>query len=590
MRGRIPDSIVEEILARVDIAELIAGYIPLKRAGRNFKALCPFHHEKTPSFMVSADKQIYHCFGCGAGGNAISFLMQHERLEFPEAVEMLAKKAGVALPEAARQDERAASLVTQLYKIHEVACLFYENALQSQEATVVAKNYLLKRGLTPETIKLFRLGYAFDKWDSLLSHLRLKGVPLAQIEKAGLINVKSSGGYYDRFRHRIIFPIFDIKSRVIAFGARRIAAEDNPKYVNSPETQIYTKGKNLYGLNFSKDAIRQEDCAVIVEGYLDFIIPYQAGLKNLVASSGTAFTPEQVRLLKRYTKNAVLVYDPDEAGQLATLRALDLFVEEGMNVKVAVLPKGLDPDLFVREKGIEEFKRLIASSQDLLEYKLAVLKSRFDVGKIDGKTAIAAEILPTIDKIEDSIAKGEYRKRLSEMLGTDEYFVLEELNKRKSSFPARRTAPEAPLAATQRAVNHPAERLLMKLMLEEGSLIGRVRELLEPADFQDERIAKLVSLMFDMAAQGQETGLQSLVSRCRDESISQLICESALLPEVSAQDRERVAHDCIRRLKEEKTRIRRQHLYEEIKMAQSMGDEKRLYDLMREFHKLTRVR
>ncbi|MEI6632048.1 MAG: CHC2 zinc finger domain-containing protein, partial [bacterium] len=252
MTGRIPQNLLEDILGRVDIVELILGYIPLKRSGRNFKTNCPFHHEKTPSFTVSPDRQIYHCFGCGAGGNAFSFLMQYERLEFLEAVETLAKKAGVNLPQIQKQDPGVSNLITQLYKINELATAFYADNLNASAGNQ-GRDYLLKRGIKEESIKLFKLGFAPDKWDSLINYFRARGASLSILEKAGLVLAKGSGGYYDRFRNRVIFPIFDIKSRTLGFGARLLPEGANPdsgntqaKYINSPETAIYIKERNLY--------------------------------------------------------------------------------------------------------------------------------------------------------------------------------------------------------------------------------------------------------------------------------------------------------------------------------------------------------
>ncbi|OGX18934.1 MAG: DNA primase, partial [Omnitrophica WOR_2 bacterium RBG_13_44_8b] len=265
MAGRIAQNILEDILSRVDIAELISGYIPLKRSGRNFKALCPFHHEKTASFTVSPDRQIYHCFGCAKGGNAFSFLMEYERMEFQEAVELLARKCGVTIPETSKEDAKTASLSTQLYKINELANAFYMQNLNSSEGQT-AKNYLIKRNIKEETLKLFRLGFALDKWDASINYLRAKNISLSLLEKAGLVLSKEGGGYYDRFRNRIIFPIFDVNSRTLGFGARvlptLIQAKPDAsiaKYVNSPETPIYTKGRHLYGLNLAKEAIREND-------------------------------------------------------------------------------------------------------------------------------------------------------------------------------------------------------------------------------------------------------------------------------------------------------------------------------------------
>jgi len=581
MVGRIPDNILDDILSRVDIVEVVSGYIPLKRAGRNFRALCPFHQEKTASFMVSPDRQIYHCFGCGAGGNAFNFLMQYERLEFLEAVEILAKKAGVALPETQRQDAKTVSLITQLYKINELAALFYEYNLNSSGGAA-AKHYLLKRGLKEETIKLFHLGYALDKWEALINHLRNKNISLSLLEKAGLILSKEGGGYYDRFRQRIIFPILDIKSRPIAFGAR-VLDDTLPKYINSPETPIYIKGRNLYGLILAKDAIRENDCVAVVEGYLDFILPYQEGLKNIVASLGTAFTTEQARLLKRYTHNVVMVYDADKAGELATLRTLDIFIEEGINVRVVSLPEGLDPDLFVRKNGIQDFKEKIKQAENLFDYKLRILKSRYNLKEIEGKANIASEMVPTINKFKNAVLKSEYIKRLAEELNVKEDALWQELSKIKED----KTYADLTEAKPKRVLNiNPTEKLLIKLMLEETGVINRIKEMLEPADFQDERISRMVSVMFDLIEQGKDIAPNKLINYLQGEDILQVMCESMFMPEALNQNREKVIDDCVQRLKSERLRIKKQHLHEEIKTAEHLGDGERLHRLIEEFHHL----
>ncbi len=585
MAGRIPENILEDILSRVDIVEIVSGYIPLKRSGRNFRALCPFHHEKTASFMVSPDRQIYHCFGCNAGGNAFNFLMQYERLEFLEVVETLAKKAGVVLPETQRQDAKTVSLITQIYKINELTALFYGYNLNSPAGTQ-AKNYLLKRGLKEESIKLFKLGLALDKWDALINHLRAKNISLTLLEKAGLILVKEGGGYYDRFRNRIIFPIVDIKARELGFGAR-VLDDTLPKYINSPETPIYTKGRNLYGLNLAKDAIRENDCAVMVEGYLDFILPYQEGLRNIVASQGTALTSEQARLLKRYTHNVVMVYDADKAGELAALRSLDIFIEEGMNVKVVSLPQGFDPDLFVREYGIVALQKKIEEAQNLFDYKINILKSRHDIKEAEGKARIACEMLPTIKKFKNSILKAEYTKKFAEVLNVAEYYIVEELNKLKED----RGYLDLGEAGHKKILNiNPTEKLLVKLMLEETEFIERIKNSLEPADFQDERISRIVSVMFDLLEQGKDIAPHKLINHLQGEDILQVICESTFLPEVSGQNKEKVIDDCIHRLKSERLKLKKQRLHEEIKTAQHSGDQEQLNRLVQEFHSLVKMK
>ncbi|MDD5238788.1 MAG: DNA primase [Candidatus Omnitrophica bacterium] len=578
MSGRIPENILEDILSRINIVEIISGFIPLKQAGRNFRALCPFHHEKTPSFMVSPDRQIYHCFGCGESGNAFKFLMRYERLEFPEAVEALAKKAGVALPQTAKDDQRGTSIAQQLYKINELTAIFYRNNLSSPDG-IRAKNYLLKRGIKEDTLKSFNIGYAPQNWDGLINHLRQKTISLALMEKAGVILPREGGGYYDRFRNRIIFPITDIKSRVLGFGAR-VLDDTLPKYINSPETSVYTKGKNLYGLNLAKDGIRENDFAVIVEGYLDFIMPYQEGLTNIVASLGTALTTEQVRLLKRYTRNAVIIYDPDMAGELATLRSLDIFIEEEIDVKVVTLPKGFDPDSFTKQNGIEKLKDRIKHASNLFEYKLGILKSRYDIKEAEGKRDVVYEMLLTINKFKNSILKSEYIKRLSEELNIDEHYILEELNKVKDN----RLHTVIHQAAPKKASNiNPVEKLLIKLMLEEKELIETIRQHLEPADFQDEKTAKIVSIMFDLVGQGKNLEPNSLMNYFGEEEISQIICESMFLPEVSDENKEKVVSDCISRLRGEKLRLKKQHLHDRIKTAQHQGDEETLNKLIAEF-------
>ncbi len=581
MIGRIAENILEDILSRIDIVEVISGYIPLKKSGRNFKTCCPFHHEKTPSFMISPDRQIYHCFGCGESGNAFKFLMRYERLEFPEAVETLAKKAGVILPERQKEDTQVTSLYTQLYKINELAANFYQQNLNSKEA-IQAKDYLLKRGVTEAAIKLFKLGFAPDKWDGLINHLRAKNIHLSLLEKAGLVLPRERGGFYDRFRNRIVFPIFDIKTRVLGFGARALAGDDKAgaKYINSPETLIYTKGRNLYGLNFAKEAIRTKDCVAIVEGYLDFIIPYQAGFQNLVASQGTALTIEQISLLKRHTHNCIMIFDADNAGQAATLRMLDAFVEEGMNVKVASLPIALDPDLYVREHGIKGLEDLAQGAEGLFDYKLKNAKSRFNLKQIEGKAKISQEMLPTINKFKNAVLKSEYIKRLAEELFVREEALLEELNKIKEAVPYA----SASVVIGKKVLNiNPTEKLLIKLMLEETELIQQVREHLEPTDFQDERISKLVSVMFELTGQGKDAGPSKLINYLDDGDSLQFICESAFNLDVPAQNKEDVINDCIKVIKRKKSRFLRQRLQEEIKRAEDSGDEERLSELRIEF-------
>jgi DNA primase len=602
----IPESTIEEILNRVDIVELISASIPLKRQGRTYKALCPFHHEKTPSFVVSSERQIFHCFGCSAGGNALSFLMQYERMEFPEAIEALAKKAGVTLHQRASFNQQAQSQNAQIYKINEAAVEFYVNHLYSADGKA-ALAYLLARGIMRETLNKFRIGFAPDKWDGLLTYLRSKSYATAPIEKAGLIIPKDAGGYYDRFRGRIIIPVIDAKDRVVAFGARVLPApsraegpvsggikqdEGMAKYVNSPETPVYTKGKVLFGLSASAEAIRAADLAVIVEGYFDLIAIYQAGIKNIAAPCGTALTVEQIRLLKRYSQNVVMAYDADSAGQMAALRSLSPLVEEGMRVRVVSLPGGYDPDSYVRAFGRDKFLELIAESKDVFDYKLEALKSRYNPANLSDKAAIASEMLPLIMKFNNEILKSAYVKKLAEGLKVDEGALLSELKKMSAR-------PQGAQAAGRMAAAHPVspllnslptERLLVKLMLEEAEIIEQLKERITPYDFRDSALSRIASRIFDLSGSGKKVDAKTIISQFEDARMSKIICELTACEGPKVTDRHKLINDCIGRLKDDMRKLKQQEISEQIKLAEASKNELRLRELLTEFQSLSRSR
>ncbi|MFH1305049.1 MAG: DNA primase [Candidatus Omnitrophota bacterium] len=368
--GMIPQEVIDSILDRLDIVEIISGYIQIKKSGRNFKACCPFHNEKTPSFVVSPDKQIYHCFGCAAGGNVISFVMKYENMEFPEAVKLLAAGAGVSLPETGRNSSRSST--GHLYEINQTAADFYHDILMSEEGRG-ALEYLKARGLDDKTLKTFMVGYAPQGWENFKTFCVKKKIPLEFARKAGLTIPSEKGkGDYDRFRNRIIFPIFSERGRVLGFGGR-VLDNSLPKYINSPETPIYSKSNVLYGLNFSRQAIRDEKYVIITEGYLDVISSFKHGSTNVVATSGTALTASQVVILKKYADTAVMVFDADQAGEAASLRGLDILLQNGMKVKIATLPEGEDPDSFVRKNGRKKFEKIIDDAKGLFDYKLDLL-------------------------------------------------------------------------------------------------------------------------------------------------------------------------------------------------------------------------
>ena len=360
---QISEEILEKIKSQNDIVDVISERVRLKKAGRNFTGLCPFHNEKTPSFSVSQEKQIYKCFGCGEAGNVISFVMKDKNLPFIEAVKYLANRANIPLKLGNGEQSQSNRKKELLYKVNvEAAKFFFSNLMNNQNA----KEYFLNRGIKEETIKKFGLGYANDSWNSLMFYLRKKGINDGLLEEAGLISVnKEKGRKYDRFRNRVMFPVFDYQGKVIGFGGR-VLDDSKPKYLNSPETLVFQKGTNLYGLNFALKHNMSERYFVIVEGYMDLISLHQYGITNVVASLGTALTINQARLLKRYADKVVISYDADLAGQMATLRGLEILRTAGFDVRVLSIPQGKDPDEYVRSNGREAFLKSIPSSAFLI--------------------------------------------------------------------------------------------------------------------------------------------------------------------------------------------------------------------------------
>ncbi len=578
----IPDKIIDQVQDRTDIVEVISRYVPLKKTGRSYKANCPFHHEKTPSFIVSPDKQIYHCFGCGAGGNVFSFLMKYENLQFPEAVEMLAKDAGVMLPRDTSRSREANSFANQLYKINEIACSFFETCLANNPA---AKEYLGSRGIGEETIKRFKIGYAPNAWEGLLNFFKGKNVTATILEKAGLVIANDKGSHYDRFRNRIIFPIIDLKDRMLGFGAR-VLDSSLPKYINSPETPIYSKGKNLYGLNFSKEDIKKEGYALVVEGYLDFIIPYQAGIRNIIATLGTALTVDQVKLFKRFANTVIMVYDPDEAGEAASLRNLDLFISEDVNVYIAELSSGLDPDSYIRKFGAEDFLKLIKSSKNIFEYKLDKLANRFNIKTTHGKANIAGEMLPTIAKINNAVLKSDLMKKLAERLSVDEEALRIELKKVKPDYAERRLVTN-PLEVREHAAS--AEIMVLALLLGGDDLVERIKNALSPEEFKSSSVRDVVSLVFKLYKEHEKISAARLINHLgNDSEAATLIPEAVNLLDMVV-DTGKVLDDCIARIKKDNIKDQLGRLQEAIRTAHSQKDEAKVRELVTEYNSLVKT-
>ncbi len=594
MANRIPDSIIEEVQNRSDIVEVISEYLPLKPSGKNFKALCPFHQEKTPSFVVSPERQIFNCFGCGVGGNAFSFLMKHESLTFLEALKMLADKSGVSLPKMGGGEGRKS---LRLFELNELATKFFQSRLENREGERALRYLLEGRGLSKETIHRFRLGYAPASWDSLLREAGKRGFSPSILEEAGLaLRRKDAEGFYDRFRNRIIFPIFNVIGKVIGFGGRALDTVD-PKYMNSPETAIYHKSNSLYGLNLAKEHILREGKVIVVEGYLDAITPAQGAIGNVVASLGTALTSGHVRLLRRYGQDVVMVYDSDKAGVEATLRGLDLLVEEGMHVKVVSLPPGRDPDEFVRREGKEAFQGKLKEAEDLFNYKLNLLSCRYNRDSVEGKAEIVKQMLPTIDKFQNAIEKKGYIKRLAEELGlrgritSGEEWILTELQKLRR--PTRRIRPggtdgkgqTSSLTSYIEDGSVVAERDLLQIMLQEEELVGEVKKKLRASDFRDERYRPVVDVIFHLKEGGKPIRPGEVINCLQDEELAAMVSQ-LVARECPHSDKVKAVEDCANRIKEEAKKRKKMELTERIEEAQEQGAEDLEKNLQLEYQQL----
>ncbi|KAB2880935.1 DNA primase [bacterium] len=500
---KIPQSKIDEIKQAADIVEVVSQYVAIKLRGRNYVGLCPFHNEKTPSFTVSPDKQIFYCFGCSVGGDAIAFIKNYEKINYPEAIRFLADRYNIELPRfASDEDEKDKSEIETLFYVHKAAARFFYDQLQSSVGTI-AREYLNQRGFSEPVLKSFGVGYAPDTWDSLFTFAKSQSLDMPSLEKAGLIMKKNDGGYYDRFRHRIMFPIFSATGRVMAFGGRILRQEPtSPKYVNSPEHPIYQKGKVLYGLFQAKETIRKQDEIIIVEGYADCMSLHQFGITNAAASSGTAFTMDQANLIKRYTQNVTLIYDGDDAGIHAAERGGAIMLQAGLEVKIVVLSKEHDPDTFVRAKGAEAFRELIKQGKQYIDFRIEQWHKDKKLDTVNGRTFAARELINVTANIRDPIKVSLFASEIAEKLRVNESLIYQELKKVSKGHDSLRSAITTAHTKSPDREKLPvniirAERGLLKLLLD-GGLPGaeKIFSFLRPDDFQNSAIQKVVQFIY----------------------------------------------------------------------------------------------
>ena len=516
---RLPRGFADDVKNQGDIVRVVSDYVTLKKRGANYLACCPFHSEKTPSFNVHPGKGLFKCFGCGVGGSIFDFVMRIEGCGFPEAVRIVAEKSGIPIPvvdetEDHKKISRDRDIVLRL---NEWAAEFFE--LQLDEGAG-AREYIRSRGITDETTKLFRLGYAPDSWDALTNHLKDRGATTDEIHSSGLAVIKDTGGFYDRFRGRVIFPITDSQGRVIAFGGR-VMGEGEPKYLNSPETALYTKGRNLFALAHAKNEIRSLGFAILVEGYLDCIIPFQEGVHNVVASLGTALTDSQVRLLRRYMDQPQIVvnFDPDSAGQAATMRSIDVLLAEGFKVNILAMPTNQDPDEFVRSHGVDRFRELLKTTQPYLDYIIDTSIAGHDTSRPTGKVAAIDAILPHLARMRDKVARADYAGQIADRLKIDSHIVREELKRtatnRQHSLDKKRVR-----AAEEITVG---ERQLLELMLANEEVRRTMISALTEDDYAELATGAIFAAVIDIETRALEPHFENLAERVEAESERELL-------------------------------------------------------------------
>jgi DNA primase len=569
----IPDEVVQEVLLRTDIIDVIGDYVQLKRTGANAKGLCPFHQEKTPSFTVSPAKGLFYCFGCHASGNVFRFLMQHEHMTFPEAVRFLAARYGVRLPEASLQQRQQESL-SPLYALHQAAATFFHESLLRDPAAQPARLACRQRQITHETAARFGLGYAPAAWDALCQAMQKQGFSQELMVQSGLAVVRESQrGAYDRFRHRLMFPIHDRLGRPIAFGGRALESSEAlhvPKYLNSPETPIFHKGRLLYGLALAKAALRQREQALIVEGYTDVIACHRQGVTHVVGTLGTALTEHHVGLLKGVVKEVVLVFDGDAAGGAATERSIGLFLDAGMRVRVVTLPEGEDPDSFLRQHTGEEFLRYVDEAVSFVDYLLTRAARFADLRSPAGRADCVDRLSPLLRKIDNEVERWSYVALVAERLGVPRHVLEQKIDPHR---PLQGRTPYQP-SARLRPLPHPTrilpEYVLLQTIYNDLRLLDRVQRQITPEDFHDADHRALYTTFVRLASQGEVAVSPHIIDGMTSPEQQELLGKMAMAPVLSNQaEIAQALDDCLAHMRRRQPKAERQRIREQLK---TVGD------------------
>ncbi len=583
----IPSSTIDEIRNKTDILQIVGEYVPLKKRGKNYLGLCPFHSEKTPSFTVSPDKQIFHCFGCNEGGNVFSFLMKMENISFAEAVELLGSKIGITVqktstPSMTKNDK------DKLIEIMELAQRFYRENLDSEEGAV-ARDYLEKRGISDGSAKAFKLGYSSNKWDSLLNYLYKRGVDRKDMEKLGLIIERADkSGHYDRFRGRLMFPISDLKGRVIGFGGRVIPSgtpsEEEAKYINSPDSPIYNKGYSLYGIDVTKEEIRRSRTAILVEGNVDLVSCWQYGIKNVVCPLGTGFTPNQAKIMRRFADNVIIAFDRDNAGNAATARSVDILKDEGLNVKVARYEGGKDPDEALKAKGAEAFQKSLNEAVSWMEFMVMNAISKYNIKEIEGRAKAAKEAALIIAQEKDDLIRGEYIKLAAKKLGFGTEDIESEVKRlgfytEKGGTISLRRSVEKPSSKTEIA-----EECLIKLSVSNKEIMDLFKKSLTWQEFTGKNTRTIAEFL--QAAEIDAGDPSHFILENLPDEDSKKLFSRIMVSDIPADNVQKTARDCINTIKIFHLKSRMDGIRKEMAVAEKEGKLQDVSSLHREFANL----
>lgn len=568
------DSALNEIRSRIDIVDVISEYVPLKKAGRNFKGICPFHSENTPSFMVSTDKQIFHCFGCHEGGDAFGFIMKMDGLTFPEALERLAEKTGVNLPQ--RTGPRISKEEKEnLYQANRVAAWHYHETLKNSPEAEIARKYLEQRGVRPEEIEKFRLGFALPHSNELEKVYQTRKLPLEAALKTGVLR-QGDRGYFESFQGRIIFPIFNRENRVVGLGGRILENHENmAKYINSSDSPIYDKSANLFGLPQALEKFRKKNRAFLVEGYLDVITMHQFGFQEAVAPLGTSLTPRQISLLKRYANEIIVLFDADEAGWKAAERSLDLFLEQEISPKVLILPPGEDPDTFLKKFGAKALEGKLKETRNLLDVIIdkSLVKNTKD---IPGRATALAELKPYFLKIASPLERNLYIRKLSEGLEVPESWIFEELG--------IQVAPQVKktVSKIEKHTKLGAEETLLELFLKFEFIRKKIIEKINPEDFVSSEFQSLTQTLWGLD-QISNLSISALLEKVTNDKLKSLITQLSMREshlDLSSSDI--VAEDCLKKIRLEALKQKLGQLSTQIKKAESDQQTDKVLTLLKE--------